>query len=133
MVVGLLIAVAGVYVFLDSAMEGGAYFLSVDEAVAAELAPHRPVRIKGTVIPGTYKNADGSSEHHFDIESGGKQSMSIYYNGPIPDVFAEGREVVVEGHRNDQGMLVATQVTAKCPSKYEEGMSEEARKRLDNG
>ena len=131
MVVGLLVAVTGMYVFLDSAMEGGAYFLSVDEAVAADLAPHRPVRIKGTVIPGTYQNADGSSEHRFGIESGGKRSMQVYFNGPIPDVFSEGREVVVEGHRNKTGVLEATQVTAKCPSKYEEGMSEEARKRLE--
>ncbi len=133
LVVGLLIGVGVFYVFLNSAMEGGAYFLSVDEAVAAELPENRMVRIKGTVIPGTYKNPEGTNEHRFSIESGGQRTMDIYYQGPIPDVFAEGREVVVEGHRGDTGRLNATEVTAKCPSKYEGGMSEEARMRMGAG
>jgi cytochrome c-type biogenesis protein CcmE len=130
LVVGLLLGVSVFYVFLNSAMEGGAYFLSVDEAVAAELPGNRLVRIKGTVIPGTYRNPEGTTEHRFSIESGGQRSMDIYYQGPIPDVFSEGREVVVEGQRGENGRLNATEVTAKCPSKYEGGMSEEARKRV---
>ena len=133
LVIGLLVGVSVFYVFLDSAMEGGAYFLSVDEAVAAELSANRPVRIKGTVIPGTYKNPEGTNEHRFSIESGGAVTMEIYYQGPSPDVFTEGREVVVEGLRDEDGRLIATEVTAKCPSKYEGGMSEEGRERVGVG
>ena len=127
----LLVGVAVFYIFIDSAMEGGAYFLEVDEAVAADLPKSRPIRVKGKVVAGTYRNPDGTKEHHFSIESGGDVSLPIYYNGPIPDVFAEGREVVVEGIRRGDGVLAATEVTAKCPSKYEGGISEEARKKLE--
>ncbi len=127
----LLLGVAIFYVFIDSAMEGGAYFLEVDEAVAADLPKSRPIRVKGKVVAGTYKNADGTKEHRFSIEGGGNTSLPVYYSGPIPDVFAEGRDVIVEGTRRGDGTLVATEVTAKCPSKYEGGISEDARKKLE--
>ncbi|MEE2786029.1 MAG: cytochrome c maturation protein CcmE [Myxococcota bacterium] len=129
-VVFLLVGVAGFYVFISSAMEGGAYFLEVDEALAAKLPPQKRIRVKGTVVQGTYVNPTGTTEHKFAIESGGNQAMNIYYKGPLPDVFSEGREVVVEGLRGNDGVLVAKEVTAKCPSKYEGGMSDQARQRL---
>ena len=127
----LVLAVGVFYVFIDSAMQGGAYFLEVDEAVAADLPSTRPIRVKGNVVAGTYRNPEGTKQHSFSIESGGNVALPIYYDGPIPDVFAEGREVVVEGIRRPDGTLVASVVTAKCPSKYEGGMSEQARQKLE--
>ena len=132
-VVFLLVGVAGFYVFISSAMEGGAYFLEVDEAIAADLPIEKRIRVKGTVVVGTYQNPKGTTEHRFSIEGGGKQAMSVYYKGPLPDVFTEGREVVVEGLRGNDGTLIAKEVTAKCPSKYEGGMSDQARERLKSG
>ena len=38
--------------------------------------------------------------------------------GIRPDMFSEGREVVVEG-RYQQGGLAARQIMTSCPSKYE--------------
>ena len=34
---------------------GGAYFLEVDEVVAADLPSSRPIRVKGKVVVGTYR------------------------------------------------------------------------------
>ncbi len=129
MIVGLLIAVGGFYLFMNSALDGGTYFLKVEEATAATLKPGRPLRVKGNVALGTYRHSDGTTIHAFTIE-GGAHSIPIYYDGPMPDVFAEGREVVVEGAIREDGVLVASEVTAKCPSKYEGGVSEEAKKQL---
>ena len=132
LVVFLLVGVVAFYVFISSAMEGGAYFLTVDEAHAADVRPDKRIRVKGKVVVGTYKNPQGTTEHRFSIESGGKQALNVYYKGPIPDVFSEGREVVVEGLKGKDGVLIAKEVTAKCPSKYEGGMSEQARERLND-
>jgi len=129
LIVGLLIAVGGFYLFMNSALDGGTYFLKVEEATAATLKPGRPIRVKGDVALGTYRHADGTTIHAFTIEGGG-QSIPIYYDGPMPDVFAEGREVVVEGAIREDGTLIASEVTAKCPSKYEAGVSEDAKKQL---
>ena len=40
------------------------------------------------------------------------------FNGILPDMFAEGREVVVEGHYGGD-LLAARQVMTSCSSKYE--------------
>lgn len=128
-IIGLLIAVGAFYMFMNSALDGGTYFLKVEEATAATLKPGRPLRVKGNVAPGTYKHAEGTTIHAFTIQ-GGPHAIPIYYDGPMPDVFAEGREVVVEGAIRQDGTLVATEVTAKCPSKYEGGISDEAKKQL---
>jgi len=131
LVVGLLGVVGVFYVFMGSATQGGQWFMEVDEAVAAtNISPDRPIRVKGDVVVGSYVHVDGTTEHRFSI--GGKDSMQVYYNGPMPDVFAEGREVVVEGLKRSDGVLEATEVIAKCPSKYEGGsMTPEAREHLE--
>lgn len=134
LVVGLLVFVGAFYLMVNSMMDGGAYFLTVDEVLAAQqkgyLKPTRKVRIKGNVVHGTYLNPEGSSEHNFEVQ-GEQHRVKVYYKGAIPDVFKEGGEVVATGHFKAQDMLIATEVTAKCPSKYEQNkISPEARERM---
>ena len=38
---------------------------------------------------------------------------------PKPDMFAEGRDVIVEGKLLPSGEIMATQVLTSCPSKYQ--------------
>lgn len=134
LIIGLLVVVVGVYAFIDSMTQGGVYYLTVDEAyqqylVTGAEAPTRPVRIKGTVVEGTWKHQENATTHSFVIK-GDAQRIDVFYDGPMPDVFGEGREVTAEGRLDDAGLLTATEVTAKCPSKYEGGaMSEAAMKR----
>ena len=66
--------------------------------------------------------------HRFTVE-GEAQRIPVSYEGPLPDVFKEGGEVVATGRFNAGGLFVASEVTAKCPSKYEAGsISEETRR-----
>jgi len=44
--------------------------------------------------------------------------VPVAFRGILPDMFSEGREVVVEGHYG-QGALAAKQIMTSCPSKYE--------------
>lgn len=132
LVVGLVVVVGLFYVFMGSATEGGQWFLEVDEAVASTTIPtDRPIRVKGNVAAGSYQTTEGTTMHRFAIVGKTESAMPVVYDGAMPDVFAEGREVVVEGIRKADGTLVATEVIAKCPSKYEGGMSPEARKHLE--
>lgn len=130
LVLGLLFGVGAFYMLVMSMMDGGTYFLTVDEAVASEAATSdRPIRVKGDVMPGTYKHEEGTTIHTFDIQ-GGAEKMSVYFDGPIPDVFAEGREVIAEGKLGADGVLMATELTAKCPSKYEGGIPDHQREAM---
>lgn len=125
----LLVVVGGFYLVVDSMMEGGAYFFTVDQAVASPLAKTKMIRVKGIVALGSWKAKEGSSIHDFTVQ-GEDAEMQIHFEGPIPDVFREGAEVVATG-KLESGVLMATEVTAKCPSKYEEGqVPEAARERM---
>ena len=41
-----------------------------------------------------------------------------YYNNPKPDMFAPGRDVIIDGEFKD-GTMTAAKLATQCPSKYE--------------
>ncbi|HLX06201.1 MAG TPA: cytochrome c maturation protein CcmE, partial [Candidatus Binatus sp.] len=43
---------------------------------------------------------------------------------PKPDMFAPGRDVIVEGKLGPDGAIAATQVMTSCPSKYKPKQSQ---------
>jgi cytochrome c-type biogenesis protein CcmE len=59
---------------------------------------------------------------HFEMEDrdGGSQTLPVDYTGVIPDPFRDGREVIVTGKLNTDGVLVAEKdsLITKCPSKF---------------
>jgi cytochrome c-type biogenesis protein CcmE len=61
-----------------------------------------------------------SLDWQFDIHSNGKV-VRAYYTGVTPDTFKEDSEVVVKGRLTEQNTFQATEIIAKCPSKYEPG------------
>jgi cytochrome c-type biogenesis protein CcmE len=135
--VGLLAAVVAFYAVMSSMAGGGnagtgaSYFLDAAEARAKLSAlDGKTVRLKGNVITGSYRNQAGTTDHTFDIEEKG-EVIHVRYQGPLPDVFKEGVQVVAEGTLTGDGTLKATEVVAKCPSKYEEGkVSQQARDKM---
>lgn len=88
-------------------------FLPRREALAGET-----LRLKGWV--GTVTVDDPrTNELRFELaRQDGSDPVPVAYRGIKPDMFAAGREVVVEG-TYDGGTLAARQVMTSCPSKYE--------------
>lgn len=135
--VGLVAAVGAFYAVMSSMAGGGgagtgtSYFLDAAEARAKLSAlDGKTVRVKGNVIVGSYQHPEGTTDHTFDIEEKG-EVIHVRFQGPLPDVFKEGLPVVAEGVINGAGQLKATEVVAKCPSKYEEGkVSEQAKEKM---
>ncbi len=52
----------------------------------------------------------------------GGEGVPVAYQGIVPDPFREGREVIITGALNEQGVLVAEKdsLITKCPSKFAE-------------
>ncbi len=94
------------------------YYLSVQELKAQVPAVYDTrVRVSGTVVPGTIvKGNDGSLE--FQITDG-TDNVDVYYEGIIPDIFADDVEAVVEGVYAENNVFEADTLLAKCPTKYE--------------
>jgi cytochrome c-type biogenesis protein CcmE len=89
-------------------------FLPRREAHAGE-----HLRVKGWVRHGSMQWEPSTNRLAFELaRQDGTDPVPVSYQGILPDMFAEGREVVVEG-RYDRGALAARQILTSCPSKYE--------------
>ncbi len=58
------------------------------------------------------------SFHVEDPKHPEKGSIPVVYNGLRPDMFASGRDVILDGEFKD-GVLTASNLLTQCPSKYE--------------
>src|SRR2546430_4939285 len=77
------------------------------------------LRVKGWVKQGSVSWDAHTNELAFELATkDGGSPVPVAYRGIRPDMFSEGREVVVEG-RYQQGGLAARQIMTSCPSKYE--------------
>jgi len=98
------------------------YYKHVDE-VAGERAAwvKKPLQLHGFVVPGSvqkrFDRDSGKLEYRFREHNCG-QEIDVYYAGVVPDTFKDGAEVVVKGQL-DAERFQATEVMAKCPSKYQ--------------
>jgi cytochrome c-type biogenesis protein CcmE len=142
-VIGVSLVVAAVGYLITTAVRNTAeYYLTVSEAKArqAELSGQM-VRIAGRVVPGTVQWDPAGLVLKFAItEPPPSQSgtttvaagvttvaattlavprFAVVSRGqPKPDMFAPGRDVIVEGRLTPDGKLEARQVLTSCPSKY---------------
>ncbi len=61
---------------------------------------------------------DGFLAYQFVISEGGK-NINVLYQGIVPDTFKDGAQVVATGSLKEDGSFVASELLAKCASKYE--------------
>ena len=97
------------------------YYKYVDEVAAApQQWEGKTLQVHGYVVPGSVRGTPDRLNWEFDLQRKGKV-ISATYKGLTPDTFKDGAEVVLTGqfHENGDG-FTATDMTAKCPSKYEE-------------
>src|SRR5690606_31919695 len=90
--------------------------------VAADPGYHAlGVKVGGRVVPGTVKYDQRTLDLEFDVVDieTGTTSFPVRYQGPLPETFQEGVDVVVEGRYTEQGVFEATTVLTKCGSRYE--------------
>ena len=95
------------------------YYKYVDEVVVAQQEfEGKNLQIHGYVVPGSIGQKPNSLDYKFDLHRNGKV-IRAYYTGVVPDTFKDDAEVVLTGRLTPDG-FAATDMTAKCPSKYEE-------------
>ncbi len=113
-----------------STLQGAEYYNHVDEVVTNPAKwKGKKLRVQGFVVPGTIEQGKGdhSLDFRFVIESKPPlqraAQISAEYHGLVPDTFKSGSPVVLTGVLGDDGKIKVAPdgVSAKCPSKYEEG------------
>jgi cytochrome c-type biogenesis protein CcmE len=113
--------VLGVAYLITTALQSSTvYYMTVGELAAkGPTAYGQQVRVAGDVTPGSVSKEDAGLGIRFLVEDGSGQIPVYYRGGPVPDIFGEEVQVVVEGKLGPDGTFVASALLAKCPSKFE--------------
>ena len=124
-----LVGVVG-YLMVTGMKDSMVYYFTPAELqaklVADPGARELGVKVGGRVVPGSVAYDQKTLDLRFtiaeiDAESNalGETRFPVHYQGPLPDTFEEGRDVVVEGRYTAAGVFEATTVLTKCGSRYE--------------
>jgi cytochrome c-type biogenesis protein CcmE len=121
----LLCGVVG-YLMVTGMKDSMTYYLTPAElsqrlSANPAFAEESGVRVGGRVVPGSVSYDQKTLDLRFQVVdiATGRAAFPVHYNGPLPDTFKEGRDVVVEGRYRPGGQFEATQVLTKCGSRYE--------------
>ncbi|MBZ5530116.1 MAG: cytochrome c maturation protein CcmE [Acidobacteriia bacterium] len=100
--------------------ESKSFYVKIKEMRAmGDAAYARRLRVEGFVKPGSIQRNGSHAE--FVIEDG-DQTVPVSYKGmePPPDTFKDHAQALVIGQLGRDGTFHATEVQAKCASKYED-------------
>lgn len=128
-----LIVGAMSYLMYTGIRETSMYYLTIEEFLAKRATlTNEGIRVAGRVQAGSM-NWNAKDLHLSFLLGPFKErepvhGVQVRYQGILPDMFAEGRDVIVEGRYNDGAVLEAKTIMTSCPSKYEpEKLKEQAK------
>lgn len=117
-----LVTITVGYLMAEGIKDTGVYFLmpaELAEKVASDPSLYDVgIRVGGRVVEGSVDRDVANQTVAFEVTDG-LESFPVVYRGIVPDTFSDNVEVVVEGRLMTDGTLRATNVLAKCGSKYE--------------
>ncbi len=123
----IIIGLAVSYLVYAGIRETSVYYLKIDEFDAKKGGlTGQDVRVAGRVQHGTMNWNASTLDLSFQLGGFDKEGepatvvpLSVAFNGILPDMFAEGRDVIVEGVYEGGDRFVARTILTSCPSKYE--------------
>jgi cytochrome c-type biogenesis protein CcmE len=117
----LVLSVAG-YLMASSIKDTGVYYMTPTELAAKLRADptfvNAGVKVGARVVPGSVQRAAGGKEYAFRVTDG-SNTFPVVYRGIAPDTFTDSVDVVVSGRMGTDGTFQATELLAKCASRYE--------------
>jgi len=124
-------AAAVVGLVLAGMKDNAIYSTPVDQLISQKARfEGRPVRAEGTLVPGSLMKSESPCEYRFRIATNNVEVPVSFPQCIVPDTFKDVPgmpvSVTVEGKLLADNSFAATNVLAKCPSKYE--MQEKAQK-----
>ncbi|MEZ5649254.1 MAG: cytochrome c maturation protein CcmE [Burkholderiaceae bacterium] len=102
------------------------FFVTPTEIALGQAPADRTFRLGGLVVAGSVKRE--GTRVNFQVTDGAK-TISVEYQGILPDLFKEGRGVVAQGRLMGESRFAAEQVLAKHDENYMPPEAAEALKR----
>jgi cytochrome c-type biogenesis protein CcmE len=131
--IGVVLAAALGYLVLSDTGEGVLEYMYVDQLMGdVQKYEHRTLKVHGLVVAKSIERKKGTTgDLRFVVEYNG-QRLPVHYTNIPPDTFQEEGEVVLTGKLVD-GVFESDEMSAKCPSKYEEEAGKAAMSELGKG
>jgi cytochrome c-type biogenesis protein CcmE len=109
------------YLAYSGYQDSKSYFQTVPELYAMkDKAVGVRTQVSGDVVPGTIQRSTDGKVVDFVIGQE-PQTLKIRYVGksPLPDTLIDRATAIASGSLGHDGVFTATDITAKCASKYE--------------
>ena len=127
MLATLLAMAAGIVALFFYGFEGAAvYSIPLNKLLGErDQMLARRVRIEGELVPGSLRKRDSPCEYRFEVRDSDKQhQLQVRYpqcvvTGSLRDVPEGGVMITAEGALTKDGHFEATNIMAKCSSKYD--------------
>ena len=117
----VIILLALGYLAYTGVQESKSYYVTIKELRGMGDSAHtKRLRVAGNVQPGSIKR-NGTKVEFVLIEN--DQTLAVSYSGtePPPDTFKDNSQALAVGTYGRDGVFHATQLQAKCASKYAPG------------
>ncbi len=117
---GLIICLAVFFLSYMAFMSGVPYYYEVGGFLdQGSSITGQTVRVSGKVAPDIEQEAAGLTIRFTITDNTGTgANLPVVYQGVVPDAFAVGKQVVVEGKYTDDGIFEAQAILTKCSSRY---------------
>jgi len=92
-------------------------FRSPSDVIAGEVGEGTRFRIGGMVVENSVQRRSDNLDIKFDLTDHAN-TVSVAFNGILPDLFREGQGIVALGQLNSNGVFVASEVLAKHDENY---------------
>ena len=119
--IGILVILVGVglatAITIYSLRQNMLFFVSPADITEQNLPMGREFRLGGLVVPGSVDRASDGLVVEFDVTDGA-ETVGVSFDGILPDMFREGKGVIVRGELQSQDLFVAHEVLAKHDENY---------------
>lgn len=123
-ITGMAMAVTLLFLALGNNMN---HYYELESVASGEAPTHKTIRIGGMVEKGSIQRQSGTLHVQFSVTDF-TRSLTVKYEGILPDLFREGQGVLVKGQLIDKRTFMATEILAKHDENY---MPKEVREELE--
>tara|TARA_B100000315_G_C14278214_1_gene451831 strand:- start:57 stop:482 length:426 start_codon:yes stop_codon:yes gene_type:complete len=116
LIFSLLLATVIIFFIFKSLKENVVYFFSPTEIYnKPNISLNEKIRIGGLVKENSLSKSQKSIKF---IITDLKNEIIVSYNGPVPNLFSEGKGVIAEGQLKDKKFFIANKILAKHDENY---------------
>jgi cytochrome c-type biogenesis protein CcmE len=114
LVIGVAVAAALAFRAIGENM---LFFYSPSQLASGEVPAGQSIKVGGLVVDGSVHRNGGELAVQFDLTDTA-ETMTVRYDGILPDLFREGQGIIAMGKLGPNGTFVADEVLAKHDENY---------------